>query len=266
MIKLLIIFNALFVQPDSVLHLKAIDTIHRQADFITTDQLGNLYLINGSTVNKYNVKGDSVFSQNFNTIRNIEFFDASQAMKIYALNYSFNTLIILDNTLSAQNNPISFDRIPVDQVSLLCASNFNNNMWVYDAVNMQLVKLDQNFKVTNASVNFYSHADLSGVPNYMMENENKLYINIPENGIKVFNQYCNFEKNIPVKPEKKFIVRNQKIYYLEEGKIKFYSTYEFTFGEIETKVSGIEDFSIEKNRLYIKKGKEIFVLSAEQDF
>lgn len=274
MIKLLFILNSIIAQPhapegsgrDSALQLNVIDTINRSADIITTDAIGNLYIIKGSTVTKYNIKGDSVFTQNFNTIRNIEFFDASQAMKIYALNFSFNTLIILDNTLSAQNNAISFDKIPVDQVSLLCASNFNNSMWVFDAVNLKLAKLDQNFAVTNSSVNFYSHADLSGIPNYMIENENQLYINIPENGIKVFNQYCNFVQNIPVKPEKKFIVRNQKIYYLENGKLLYYNMYDFIFGEIKTGISEMEDFSIEKNKLYIKKENKVYVLSAEQDF
>ena len=272
MIKLLFILNSIVCRPDSVVQvqLKMIDTIPRASEMITTDQLGNLYLIKGSTVTKYNIKGDSVFTQNFNTIRNIEFFDASQALKIYALNFSFNTLIILDNTLSAQNKAISFDKIPVDQVSLLCASNFNNSMWVFDAVNLKLVRLDQNFAVTNSSVNFYSHADLAGVPNYMVENENQLYINIPENGIKVFNQYCNFVKNIPIKPEKKFVVRNQKIYYLEGGKIKYYAAYDLTSfdleGEIKTPINDIEDFSIEKNRLYIKKGNNIFVMKGEMDF
>lgn len=266
MIKLLLILNSFVASPDTTLQLEMMDTIPHGADFITTDAIGNLYLINGSTVNKFNANGDSIFAQNFNTIRNIEFFDASQAMKIYALNFSFNTLIILDNTLSAQNNPISFDKIPVDQVSLLCASNFNNSMWVYDGVTMKLAKLDQSFAVTNSSVNFYSHADLAGVPNYMVENENQLYINIPENGIKVFNQYCNFIQNIPVKAEKKFIVRNQKIYYLEKGLIHYYNMMDFVFGVLPTGISDIEDFSIEKNRLYIKKDKNIFVLKGERDF
>jgi hypothetical protein len=253
-------------QPDTGLQLQVIDTIHHKADFITTDAIGNLYLINNVIVNKYNAKGDSLFSQNFNQLRTIEYFDASQALKIYAVNFSFNSLFILDNTLSAQNHPITFDKIPVEQITLLCASNFNNSLWVYDGVNMQLDKLDNNLHVVNASVNFYSHADLAGIPNYMVESENNLYINIPENGIKMFNQYCNFVKNIPVKTEKKFIVRNQKVYYPENGKIKFYNMFDFTFGELNTPFEEIEDFSIEKNRLYIKKGTEIYILDAKENF
>lgn len=253
-------------QPDTGLQLTVVDTLHHKADFITTDPIGNLYLINNFTVNKYNANGDSLFSQNFNQLRTIEFFDASQAMKIYAVNYSFNSLFILDNTLSAQNSPITFEKIPVEQVTLLCASNFNNSVWVYDGVKMQLAKLDNNFRVTNASVNFYSHADLSGIPNYMVETENNLYINIPENGIKVFNQYCNFVKNIPVKTDRKFIVRNQKVYYPEGGKIKFYNMFDFTYGELNLPFDGIEDFSIEKNKLYIKKEKEIYIVDAKLDF
>jgi hypothetical protein len=168
--------------------------------------------------------------------------------------------------LSPQNKPIGFDKIPLEQVTLLCASNFNNSFWAYDGVNMQLAKLDNNMHVVNFSVNFYSHADLSGIPNFMTESENNLYINIPENGIKVFNQYCNFVKNIPVKTEKKFVVRNQKVYYPENGKIKFYNMFDFAYGELDLPFEGIEDFSIEKNRLYIKKGNEIFIVDAKLDF
>jgi hypothetical protein len=266
MIGITLYASLLLAQPDTGFHLHVVDTLHHKADFITTDPIGNLYLINNYTVNKYNAKGDSLFCQNFNQLRTIEYFDASQALKIYALNFSFNSLFILDNTLSAQNQPITFDKIPIEQVTLLCASNFNNSVWAFDGVKMQLNKLDQNFHVVNSSVNFYSHADLSGIPNYMIESENNLYINIPENGIKVFNQYCNFIKNIPVKTDGKFIVRNQKVYYPEGGKIKFYNMFDFTYGELDLPFEGIEDFSIEKNKLYIKKGKAIYIVDARENF
>lgn len=266
MIKLVITLLTLTQpQPDSLLQLKALDTVYHKADFITTDPIGNLYAIKGSTINKYNAKGDSVTSQNFNALRNIEFLDASQAMKLYALNYSFNTLVILDNTLSTQNEPIRFDKLPIEQVSLLCASNFNNTVWLYDAVNMQVIKTDQNFRVINSSVNFYSHESLSGIPNYMMENNNNLYLNIPGNGIKVFNQQCNFIQSLPVKTEGKFIVRNQKVYYLENGLIHFYNIIDFTFGQIDTGITA-EDFSIEKNMLFIKQADRIYYIGAEYDF
>lgn len=257
---------ALMIKPDSGLQLSFVDTVVQRADFMTTDPLGNLYLINGATINKYNSKGDSLFSQNFNDLRSIEFLDATQALKLYAVNFSFNALVILDNTLSAQNQVIRLDRIPIDQVTLLCASNFNNTLWIYDGVNMQLVKTNQTFKVINASVNFYSHNDLVGIPNYMVENNNNLYINIPENGIKVFNQYCNFVQNVPVKVEKKFIVRNNKVYYIESGKLKYYNMFDFNFGEINMGIEGIEDFSIEKNKLFIKKGNRVYYINATYEF
>lgn len=262
---LMITVMALMLKPDTGLQLTFVDTVFHKADFITTDPLGNLYVINGVTINKYNTKGDSVFSQNFNSLRNIEFLDATQALKLYAVNFSFNTLVILDNTLSAQNQPIQLDKIPIDQVTLLCASNFNNTVWIYDGVNMQLVKTDQNFRVLNASVNFYSHNDLAGVPNYMAENNNMLYLNIPDNGIKVFNQYCNFVQNVPVKVDKKFIVRNNKVYYLEGGVLKYYNMFDFSFGEINMGIEA-EDFSIEKNKLFIKKGDRIYCIDAEYEF
>lgn len=262
---LLITAMAFLLRPDSGLQLTFVDTIVHKAEFITTDPLGNLYTISGVSITKFNSKGDSLFSQNFNDLRNIEYFDASQALKLYAVNFSFNTLIILDNTLSAQNNPIQLDKIPIEQVTLLCASNFNSTMWLYDGVNMQLVKTDQNFRVLNASVNFYSHNDLAGVPNYMVESNNNLYINIPENGIKVFNQYCNFIQNIPVQVDKKFVVRNQKVYYLQNGLLKYYNMFDFSFGEINTGLTA-DDFSIEKNKLYIKQDDRIYCIDAEYEF
>lgn len=263
---LLVSIMALMIKPDSGLQLAFVDTVMTKSNFITTDPLGNLYAVNGMTINKYNPKGDSIFSQNFNDLRSIEFLDASQALKIYAVNFSFNALVVLDNTLSAQNKIIQLDKIPIDQVTLLCASNFNNTLWIYDGVNMQLVKTGQNFRVLNASVNFYSHNDLAGVPNYMVENNNNLYINIPGNGIKVFNQYCNFVRNIPVQADEKFVVRNNKVYYIDSGRLKYYNMFDFNFGEIELGMEGIEDFSIEKNKLFIKKGDYIFYIDAEYEF
>lgn len=252
--------------PDSSLQLSKVATVKHASDFITTDPIGNLYVVKGSIVNKYSAAGDSITCQNFNQIRTIEFFDASQALKIYAVNFSFNAMVILDNTLSAQNQFINLNRVPVDQISLLCASNLNSTMWVFDAVNMQLINVDQNFNLLNASVNFYSHEDLAGIPNYMVESDNKLYLNIPENGIKVFNQFGNFIQNIPVKTDRKFIVRHNKVYYLEAGEIKCYSILDFNTTTIKTSISSIEDFSIEKNKLYIKKGSEVVILDAKFEF
>lgn len=266
MIATLLTALALTSSPDTGLKLTFVDTVSHKSNFITTDPLGNVYLVDGFSINKFSAKGDSLFSQNFNNLRNIEFLDASQSLKLYAINFSFNMLIILDNTLSAQNQPIQLDKIPIDQVSLLCASNFNNTMWIYDGVNMLIAKTDQTFKVINSSVNFYSHNDLAGIPNYMVENDNKLYINIPENGIKVFNQYCNFIQNIPVQVDKKFVVRNQKIYYIEKGWLKYYNMFDFSFGVINTGLTDVEDFSIEKNKLYLKKGNAVYMADAEYEF
>lgn len=247
--------------------LTPVDTIEHRSDFISTDPMGNVYLIDGSSITKYNSNGDSLTSQNFNSLRTIEFFDASQALKLYALNFSFNTLVILDNTLSEQNRPVSFDQIPVEQVGMLCASNFNNTIWIYDAIKMQLVKTDQQFRIQNASVNFYSNENLSGIPNYMVEENNLLYMNFPEEngGIKVFDQYCNFIKRIPVTTSQKFIVRKNKIFYLENNIIRYYNMDDFAFGGIPTLIEKVDDFSIEKNKVYLKSGKTVFILKAEID-
>jgi hypothetical protein len=262
MIKSFLLALGMHMQPDTVLQVTLMDSIQQKSDFITTDVLSNIYLINGASVTKYSSTGDSLYTTNFNAIRGVEYFDASQALKMYAVNFSFNALMVLDNTLTTQNSPISFNKIPVEQVSLFCASNFNNTVWIFDGINMQLIKTDQNFRVINSSINFYSNQQLTGIPNYMTESDNLLYINIPENGIKVFNQNCNFIQSIPLKIEKKFLVRNSKIYYLEHGKLHYYNLKEFYAGEVPVAIENIEDFSIEKNHLMIKKKNSVYLFDA----
>ncbi len=257
---------SLFANPDSSLQINLIDSIEQKADFITTDVLSNLYLVRGAGVTKYNSAGDSLFTQYFNTIRGIEYFDASQSLKIYAVNFSFNALLVLDNTLSTQNTPVNFNQIPVEQVSLLCTSNFNNTIWIFDGINLQLVKTDQNFHVINRSVNFYSNQQLAGLPVYMTEWNNLLYINIPENGIKVFNHNCNFIQNIPLQIEKKFVVRGQKIYFIKNGELEYYDIKDFEQGKVPVNIKSIEDFSIEKNKLYVKKNSKVYVFDARFNF
>ena len=51
-------------------------------------------------------------------------------------------IIVLDNTLSQQKNPISLNELGLYQTSCIANSNFDNGIWLYDVDVNEIIKID----------------------------------------------------------------------------------------------------------------------------
>src|ERR1700690_3966530 len=75
-------------------------TIPAKADQITTDQLGNFYIIKNDVLEKYDLKGALTKTYNNKTFGKIDLVDASNPMKVLLFYKNFSQIVFLDNTLS----------------------------------------------------------------------------------------------------------------------------------------------------------------------
>jgi hypothetical protein len=243
-----IIVNACYAQGS----FKPIATIELGADFITTDNQNNVYIVVGQELSKYNKAGKLLYKYSNKNMGAISFVDPSNLLKPMLFYKNFLQIVYLDNTLSANGDPVALDKTEYRQTQLACAS-YGNGIWVYDQQNLELVRINQNLEKTVNTGNLSVILNIQLNPNYIIEYNNRVYLNNPETGILVFDIYGTYYKTIPLKNVLHFQPIGEWIYYMvEANKIEAYH-----LRTTEQKVFDIEekefiDFRLESDLLLLK--------------
>src|SRR5271157_882697 len=86
-----------------------LNTIKAQISFMTTDNLGNLYVLVNNELKKFDSQGNLLKTFSDKSHGNINFVDVSDPLKILLHFRDFHQLLFLDNTLSVKSDPILLD-------------------------------------------------------------------------------------------------------------------------------------------------------------
>ncbi len=228
--------------------LKTLFTIKAKADFFTTDNLGNTYLIKGDEIKKYSQTGDLLKIFSNNTTGKIASLDATNPLRILLFYKDFATILILDDLLSQNGDPMNLLDYGLEQSDLICNS-FNNGIWFFNRQNMELVRLDETFKpvVNTGNLNRLLHTDLK--PNFMIEHNGFIYLNNPDEGILAFDIYGTYFKTIPVKGLQHFQVKDNILFYYSDGILKSYNIKDLSQKELAFK--NVTDVRIEKENYFL---------------
>lgn len=249
------ILTLLLVLPNEYTLLKKVE---KQADFLTTDNLGDSYLIKSHEVFKYLPDGSLQYTFSNLSYGNISFVDATNPLKILVFYKDFSRIIFLDNTLSESKLPITLQDLGLEQASAVCTS-FDNGLWVYDPVNFQMLRFDQDLKVTQDVKNVQQLTRETIQPDFMVESGNWLYLNDPESGIFVFDLFGTFFKKIPLLGLHSFQVFGEDIFYFKEGKLKSYHLRKMEEHEYPLPEANCIAARMEKERLMLQKEKELLI-------
>ena len=243
---------------------KLIKEIKQEANFISTDRLGNLYVINDNSISMYNKNGDSLRSfnsQRFGTVAHLDCTDPYQLLVFFE---DYNMVLFLDNFLSENGDIVDLQQLDLDQVSLACHSR-EAGFWAFDQIRQRVLHLNDNFEITHQTVNFVQWFGHRLEPNYMVEYNNKLYLNVPESGIFVFDHFGTYLKTIALKNIKNPQFLEGRINYLnKEQSFCHYNIQNFSEECEELKSFGsLKQVRIEKGRTYLFDGlnSKIFKLN-----
>lgn len=185
--------------------------------FITTDKLGNAYVVVGNQLLQFDLNGKPIanFSRtNFGHLRSI---DASNPMKIILFYADFEQLVIL-NTKLAEQSTINLRASDIYQPIVVCGSE-NGGYWIYDNNDDQLKKLGLNLQISFQSGNLTQSVGYKVQPRFLLEADGFVYMNDPENGILVFDQFATYYKLLPFKGLKSFQVIDQNLLFTKENKL-----------------------------------------------
>jgi hypothetical protein len=217
----------------------------------TTDNLQNVYVFHGSSLRKYNSQGKLMFNYSDKSYGAITSVDVNDPMKVLVFYKDFPEVVLLDNTLSVNGNPFSPADVGYPLATLACTSH-DNGVWLYDAQNFQLIRLDVNLNAVVKTGNFAQTLGISLNPDYLFEYDNYVYMNDSAQGILVFDSYGTYFKTIPITGLTTFQVRGDDLFYITKNRVRTFHLK--TIMEDETKAPDTlaTEVRIEKNLLFEK--------------
>jgi len=215
----------------------------------TTDNLQNVYIYHGSSIKKYTAQGQLLYNYSNKSYGPITSVDVNDPMKMLVFFKDFPEIVLLDNTLSQNGNPFSPSDAGYPLTTLACTSH-DNGVWLYDAQNFQLIRLDVNLNVMQKTGNLAQSIGIDLNPDYLMEYNNYVYMNDSAQGILVFDSYGTYYKTIPIKGLKTFQVRENDLFYVAKNKIHTFNLKTIMEDETMAPDSLATEVRIEKNLLY----------------
>jgi hypothetical protein len=208
---ILIIVSASFISSGPATPV----TIRHPNNLFTADNLGNMYVVDGSELLKYLPGGKLAARYSNLKLGDITSIDATNPLKIILYYRDFQQVVFLDNQLSA-NTPLSLEKIGLEQASLVCAAS-NNGFWVYNRQNNELVRFNETARQIIATGNLKQVLNTEINPDFMVEHNGFLFLNNPANGIYVFDIFGAFSKVISIKGLSNFDPDNEIIYYRRDS-------------------------------------------------
>lgn len=233
--------------------------VERNHQFMWTDNLQNLYLINESEVEMYSVEGDLKFKNSQLNLGKITSVDFNYSLKPLVFFGNTNTVIILDNTLSMQGNPINLSDYGLNWVTA-AAKSVDNHYWFYDTQTMELVRTDNTFKTVRSAGNISQLLGYDVQPNFIEEQSSWVYVNNPKTGVLVFDIFGTYFKLIPIKGLENFQVTERHLVYFKNNKMHHYDLKTFITTETALPLPSARNARAVKDMLFIstEKGVQAF--------
>lgn len=248
-----------FGQPvaiDKTDEFEPVFSIDEEHGFIWTDNLQNLYLVHESAIEMYNPKGEKIFKNSQMNLGRITSVDFNFSLKPMVFFGDMNAVVVLDNTLSMQGNPVKLNEYGLDWVTV-AAKSIDNHYWFFDMQNFELVRTDMSFKKVRTTGNMSQLLGFDIRPNFIVEHNNWVYVNNPETGILVFDIFGTYFKQIPITGLKSFQVTDQFIVYTEDGVLKQYNLLTFATILIPLPIVNMDQGRVSKRMLYLSDGKRV---------
>ena len=260
--KIIYLFLLISTTSFAQSNFNLIATIDVEADFVTTDNQGNVYVVKTNELSKYDKFGKKLYKYSDKKWGNISFVDASNMLNLLVFYKDFLQIIFLDNTLSLNGEPLSLDKIGFQQAQLISSSH-NSSIWIYDQQNFELIRLGQTLEKKQQTGNLNLLLNVNLQPNRLLENDNRVYLNNPSTGILIFDIYGTYYKTIPLKSLLHFQPIGDWIYFTSDHKAKAYNIKTTEEKLFEAPPTDFANFRLEMGLLVLQTEKAILLYSAE---
>lgn len=192
------------------------------------DNLDNLYIISSTgQVKKFGPKGDSIGV--FNGIRaygKLTTVDVTNPLKPLLFYKDFSNVVVLDRFL-ANRTSLNLRKFNVLQPSAIGLS-YDNNVWVFDAYDNKLKKIDEAGNLLLQTDDFRSLFGQSFAPQKIINENGFVYLADSASGIFVFDNYGTYKRKILLKSWNTIDVTAGRVVRLSKDAIVVYDPVSFS--------------------------------------
>lgn len=223
-----------------------------KGEFITTDQFGYYYEVGETEIKKYTKDGELYRTYSNNVLGVIANVDVTNPYKILVYFRDFTKILILDNFLAETTQTIDLTELDLDETTLVCRS-YNDGTWYYNPVKFELVRKNQELVTTNTSGNLANLLGKNIQPNFLVEYNNRVYLNDTTNGVLVFDMYGTYLKTLPIYGLSSFQVRDKLLLYANnDNQVETYDFFTLEKRQYNPlKYSNVRAVNIQNERIYI---------------
>lgn len=235
-----------------VLHAQPSFIIEGRFDAFTTDELGNVYALQGDELVLYDTKGRTWLRNSVKTFGRISAIDAFYSLKPMVFAREQGQMAVLDNTLAVQGSVINLPRSGFPQVVLACIS-VQNSFWLYDQREQALLRVDAQLRSLANTGRLDQLLGFTPEPSSMQEHDSRLYVNDPVRGILVFDLFGTYLRTIPIAGVRTYEVRNGAITFLDANGAWRYDLMSFAIEPIPIghPIGEVRDMRVERGSIYL---------------
>jgi hypothetical protein len=231
-----------------------VKTIDVKANMLALDPLGNIYVVKDHELIKYDAKGTELFTFSNFLAGKITSVDPSDPFKVLVYYSEFGQVDILDRNLARTIDPILLQSYGLELATLVCRS-YNSGLWVYDPVNFELIRLDQNMQQTDRTgfINQIVGSEIN--PTNLLEADNNVFLSDPETGVIMFDRFGTYLLTYPFMQVKSLQHQGSKLVYFDGKKVQAYDTRKLVSSEMKSIPGNLLDFKLnltkEPQRMYL---------------
>lgn len=233
--------------------------INQKGNIVSVDKLGKIYQITDNSVIKYTNKGKLITNYSILNNGEITSIDTKNPLQSLLFFKQQQEAIILDNMLGEANS-INFTDY-FEWIDLVCTSNRDNALWLYNITNQELLKTDINLNVITKSSNLAQILSLDLKPSQLMEVNETVYLFDEDNGLILFDIFGNYKKKIVLKNAEKIFIDNNIVYYLTNNSIYSYNLKSFNKEAVYESNKKLLDFCVFSNTLVIQTDDNLLSLT-----
>ena len=235
-----------------------INSIQIKGADISTDYLGNLYIIKDFRLSKYDLNGKALHMYEDYRNGRISTIDVTDPMKIVVFYEDFLKVKVLDLTLS-EIAEYDFNKAGYSSIIALAQSR-DDNFWIFDNTGFVLKKIDQNGKALYKSEKFNMLFTETVQVKQIIDYEDLVYLNDPNNGIYVFDRFGTYQKKLPITGADKIQIIQGIIVYFQNNMLISYNSMELLEKEMALpSVSAASYAQLQKDRVYIVEKDQVTI-------
>ena len=191
---------------------------------LAADNLDNLYVLTTTgQLRKFNASGDSVGVYNdVKRFGRVYSLDVSNPLRLVLFYKDYSTVVLLDRYLSSTTS-LDLRRSGMSQVSA-AANSYDNNIWVFDAVENKLKKVDESGRVLMQTSDLRQVLGFSFNPEKIIDEDKQVYLFDSHYGVIAFDYYGTLQKKYPLTNWTYFQVFGKRLLGITNNTITLFNT------------------------------------------